>query len=100
MNTQKSKGRSKLSNGRKLLRMTDVRSAAARRLRDLYEDICGDLGGVARLSEGVAAACRRAAMPSAESERLEALAARGEPGFDIDLYNQISPTRATLLGDC
>jgi hypothetical protein len=78
--------RSRVANGSKLLPLTDGRSAAARRFRDLFEDICVDLGGAAHLSEGQRQLVRRAAMLSAESERLEALAAPGEPGFDIDLY--------------
>lgn len=46
-----------------------------------------DLGGAAHLSEGQRQLVRRAAMLSAESERLEAMAAaRGEAEFDIDLY--------------
>ena len=61
----------------------------ARRFRDLYQDIAADLGGLDLLSEGRKQLIRRAAMLSAESERLEALAARGEPGFDIDLYGQM-----------
>jgi hypothetical protein len=44
--------RSKLSNGSKLLPMTDGRSATARRFKDLVEDIAADLGGKAMLSEG------------------------------------------------
>jgi hypothetical protein len=41
-----------VANGSKLLPLTDGRSATARRFRDLVEDICGDLGGAAHLSEG------------------------------------------------
>jgi hypothetical protein len=70
--------RSKLANGSKLLPLTDGRSATARRFRDLYEDICADLGGMDLLSEGQKQLARRAAMLSAEAERLEALAARNE----------------------
>ena len=85
LNTRSLKVRSALSNGRKLLPMTDGRSATARRFRDLYEDICSDLGGVARLSEGQRQLIRRASMLSAEAERLEAMACRGEP-FDAEAY--------------
>jgi hypothetical protein len=45
-----SKLRSKLSNGSKLLPMTDGRSATARRFKDLVEDIAADLGGKDHLS--------------------------------------------------
>jgi hypothetical protein len=90
--------RSKLANGKKLLPMTDGRSATARRFRDLFEEICNDLGGLGFLSEGQKQLARRAAMLSAECERLEALAARDErPGpinwkdeaankFDVNTY--------------
>jgi hypothetical protein len=81
--------RSRVANGSKLLPLTDGRSATARRFRDLFEDIAADLGGLDLLSEGQRQLIRRAAMLSAESERLEALAARGEAGFDIDLYGQM-----------
>ncbi len=76
--------RSRVANGSKLLPLTDGRSATARRFRDLYQDIAADLGGLDLFSEGQKQLIRRAAMLSAESERLEAMAARGEPGFDIN----------------
>lgn len=81
--------RSRVANGSKLLPLTDGRSATARRFRDLIEDISADLGGAAHLSEGQRQLVRRAAMLSAESERLEAMAARGEAEFDIDLYGML-----------
>jgi hypothetical protein len=37
-------------------------------------------------------------MLSAESERMEALAARGEAGFDIDLYGMICDRLGRLFG--
>jgi hypothetical protein len=40
--------RSRVGNGKVLLAMTDGRSLTARRFQDLFEDICGDLGGRAR----------------------------------------------------
>ena len=81
--------------------MTDGRSATARRFRDLFEDICADLGGRETLSEGQRQLARRAAMLSAECERLEALAGRDErPGainwkdeaafkFDVNVYGTL-----------
>lgn len=65
--------------------MTDGRSATARRFKDLIDDISGDLGGAGLLSEGQRQLVRRAAMLSAESERMEAASVRGE-AFDIDAY--------------
>ncbi len=50
--SRKAMGRSKLSNGKKLLPLTDGRSATARRFKDLVGDIAADLGGRDRLSEG------------------------------------------------
>jgi hypothetical protein len=95
---KRGKGRSRVTNGSKLLPLSDGRSATARRFRDLYEDIAADLGGVAMLSEGQRQLIRRAAMLSAESERMEALAARGEAEFDIDLYGMICDRLGRLFG--
>ena len=50
------------------------------------------------LSEGQRQLIRRAAMLSAESERMEALAARGEAEFDIDLYGMICDRLGRLFG--
>jgi hypothetical protein len=96
--SRSSKLRSKMSNGSKLLPMTDGRSATARRLKDLVEDIAADLGGKDHLSQGQRQLIRRAAMLSAESERMEALAARGEAEFDIYLYGMICDRLGRLFG--
>jgi hypothetical protein len=96
--SRSSKLRSRLSNGSKLLPMTDGSSATARRFKDLVEDIAADLGGKDHLSEGQRQLIRRAAMLSAESERMEALAARGEAEFDIDLYGMICDRLGRLFG--
>jgi hypothetical protein len=90
--------RSPAANGSKLLPLTDGRSSTARRFRDLIEDISADLGGAAHLSEGQRQLVRRAAMLSAESERMEALAARGEAEFDIDLYGMLCDRLGRLFG--
>ncbi len=82
-------GRSRVTNGSKLLPLADGRSVTARRFRDLVDDISADLGGVALLSEGQKQLIRRAAMLSAECERMEAEAVRGAPGFDIDVYGML-----------
>ena len=73
---KRGKGRSRVTNGSKLLPLSDGRSVTARRFRDIYEDVAADLGGLDQLSEGQKQLCRRAAMLSAESERMEALAAQ------------------------
>jgi hypothetical protein len=89
--------KSKAGNG-KLLPMTDGRSATARRFKDLVEDIAADLGGKAALSEGQRQLIRRAAMLSAECERQEALAARGEAEFNCELYGTMCDRLGRLFG--
>jgi hypothetical protein len=93
--------RSRVGNGSKLLPLTDGRSATARRFKDLIDDISGDLGGADRLSEGQRQLIRRASMQSAESERQEALAVRGDAEFDIAAYGMATALLCrvfTLLG--
>src|SRR5271166_4788493 len=87
---RKSRGRSRVSNGAKLLPASDGRSMTARRFRDLFEFICNDLGGADRLSEGERQLVRRAAALSAELERQEASWARGEAEFDIAAYSTLT----------
>jgi hypothetical protein len=96
--SRKSHGRSRVGNGAKLLPLTDGRSVTARRFKDLVEDISADLGGKALLSEGQRQLIRRAAMLSAECERQEALAARGEAGFDCDAYGVMCDRLGRLFG--
>ena len=95
--------RSKLANGSKLLPLTDGRSVTARRFRDLFEDICADLGGIDILSEGQKQLARRAAMLSAEAERLEALAARNErpsrESWKEDLSNKFDVITCGVICD-
>ena len=75
---KRGKGRSRVTNGSKLLPLADGRSVTARRFRDLYEEIAADLGGLDQLSEAQKQLIRRAAMLSAECERQEAMAARDD----------------------
>jgi hypothetical protein len=89
--------RSRVANGSKLLPLTDGRSATARRFKDLIDDISGDLGGADYLSEGQRQLIRRAAMLSAESERLETMWARGEAQFDIGAYAVLSNALRRVL---
>ncbi len=109
---KRSKGRSRVTNGSKLLPLSDGRSATARRFRDLYEDISADLGGVAMLSEGQRQLIRRAAMLSAECERMEAMAARNDRRpdgaiawksevpfvFDLEIYGTLCDRLGRLFG--
>jgi len=110
--SRSSKLRSRLSNGSKLLPMTDGRSATARRFKDLVEDIAADLGGKDRLSEGQRQLIRRAAMLSAECERMEAMAARNDRRpdgaiawksetpfvFDLEIYEALCDRLGRLFG--
>ena len=93
----KSSNRSKVTNGSKLLPLSDGRSATARRFKDLVEFICVDLGGADRLSEGERQLVRRAAALSAECERQEALWARGEAAFDIAAYSTLTNALRRVL---
>lgn len=108
---KRGKGRSQVTNGLKLLPLSDGRSAAARRFRDLYEDIATDLGGLDLLSEGQKQLIRRAAMLSAECERMEAMAARNDRRpdgaiawtevpfvFDLEIYGQLCDRLGRLFG--
>ena len=80
---------SKIANGTALLPHLDKRSAIAIRFAELYRGILADLGGETRVSEGVRQLARRAALLSAESERLEVLCAKGDAAFDLELYGTI-----------
>jgi len=95
---RKPEARSRVGNGKVLLPLVDGRSCTARRFKDLVEDISSDLGGLEHLSEGQKQLIRRAAMLSAESERMEALAARGEADFNIELYGMICDRLGRLFG--
>jgi hypothetical protein len=109
---KRGKGRSRVTNGSKLLPLSDGRSATARRFRDLYEDIATDLGGLDLLSAGQKQLARRAAMLSAECERMEAMAARNDRRpdgaiawkseapfvFDLEIYGALCDRLGRLFG--
>jgi hypothetical protein len=109
---RKPEARSRVGNGKTLLPMVDGRSLTARRFKDLVEDIAADLGGEDRLSEGQRQLIRRAAMLSAECERMEAMAARddrrpdGEIAwkseaafvFDLEIYGALCDRLGRLFG--
>ena len=88
--------RSRVGNGKKLV-AADGRTAHGRRFRDLFDDICGDLGGLDQLSEGQKQLVRRAAMLSAECERQEALWVSGEP-FDSEHYGMLTDRIGRVFG--
>ena len=81
----------------RLLPLTDGRSVSARRFKNLATDIANDLGGTDHLSEAQQQLIRRASMLSAESERLEALWARGEAEFDINAYAVLTNALGRVL---
>jgi hypothetical protein len=100
---KKAPARSRVTNGSKLLPLADGRSVTARRFRDVFEDICSDLGGFDFLSEGQKQLARRAAMLSSEAERLEALAARDErptrDNWKEDLANKFDVVTYGIICD-
>jgi hypothetical protein len=70
---------------------------ASRRFQDLFEDICGDLGGVDRLSEGQKQLVKMAATLSAELERLVAMSVSGERELDLSEYGAAADRVGRLL---
>lgn len=72
--------RSALTNGSALLPGLDHRGAWARRLRDLVNSHCADLGGQDALSSAEQALVRRAAMLCLQLELMESQFARNEDG--------------------
>ena len=88
----KSKGRSRISNGKALLHGVDGRSVWARRFRDLIVLHVDDSGP--DVSEAKRSIIRRASALEVELERLEAkFALAGEAdAADLDLYQRASNT--------
>ena len=88
----KSKGRSRISNGKALLHGVDGRSVWARRFRDLIDLHIQD--GGSDVSEAKRSIIRRASALEVELERLEAkFALAGEAdAADLDLYQRASNT--------
>ena len=96
---QKSKARSRISNGSAILPGVDGRSTWVRRLRDLIALHLSDLGGDDVVSEAERSIIRRAAVLETELERLElafALAGEAEPA-QIDLYQRTANSLRRLL---
>jgi hypothetical protein len=86
------KGRSRLSNGSKLLPGVDGRSPWVRRCKDIIAVHLSDLGGVDNCSAVERSIIRRAAVLTTELERLEAqFAAAGRAEIeDLDAYARIA----------
>lgn len=73
--------RSAVTNASRLVQGADGRSAIARRFRDVYNEVIGDLGGADATSEAERQLARRAAALATYAENIEAKLARGE---DVD----------------
>ena len=84
------KGRSAVTNGKRLHVVRPGDTAWARRFRDVLAEIISDLGGPdAGLSEGQRQLARRCATISIACERLEGEAAAGEP-INLELYGRLT----------
>lgn len=99
---QKSKGRSRVSNGSALFVEggSDGRSPWARRFRDLIAEHVSDMGGADSLSEAQRSIVRRAATLEVQLEQLEARFSEGPAaGDDLGMYSTLSNTLRRLLAD-
>ncbi len=99
LDTTKSHGRSRISNGSALLAGVDGRSTWVRRLRDLIALHLSDLGGEDAVSEAERSIVRRIATLTVELERMESVfAIAGEALPDqIDLYQRTANSLRRLL---
>jgi hypothetical protein len=93
------KGRSRVTNGSRLLEGIDGRSTWVRRLRDLIALHLSDLGGEDAVSEAERSIIRRVATLTVELERMEAgFAVAGEAlPEQIDLYQRTANSLRRLL---
>lgn len=89
---EKSRTRSRMTNGSAVLPGIDGRSAWVRRLRDLIELHTSDLGGPAAVSMAEQSVVRRASTLVVELEMLEARFAEagGATADELDLYARVS----------
>jgi hypothetical protein len=89
------KGRSQVTNGRRVFVEADQRGPWTRRFKDILAQIVADLGGADVLSEGQRQIARRAATLSIACERLEGEIAEGKD-VDLETYGQLTDR----LGRC
>jgi hypothetical protein len=96
---QKRSGRSRITNGTKLLPNVDGRSPWVRRAKDIISAHLSDLGGVDNTSAAERSIIRRAAVLTVELERLEAIfAVAGEASAEaLDTYARIAANLRRLL---
>jgi hypothetical protein len=93
-------GRSRVTNGNKLLVGVDGRSPWVRRCRDVIRLHLSDLGGEDNTSEAARSLVRRAAVLTTELEMLEArfaLADGAVSADDLDLYQRTANSLRRLL---
>jgi hypothetical protein len=96
---RKDKGKSRITNGTKLLPGIDGRSPWVRRCKDLIAAHIADLGGELNTSAAERSIVRRAAVLTTELELLEAkfAAAGSASSDDLDLYARTSGNLRRLL---
>ena len=94
--TNPANNRSRMSNGSRLLRGADGRTAEGRRYRDLVAAYAADLGGFAELSEAERSLVREAASSALASEGLQAAVVRGEI-VDIEQLVRLSNSTTRLV---
>jgi len=98
LNPKSKLARARVTNGSRLfLRLpgVDGRSPIARRARDIYDQLCVDLGGHDMLSEAQVQLARRCALISIRCEEMEAESVAGQH-IDLDLYGKLTDR----LGRC
>jgi hypothetical protein len=93
-------GRSRVTNGADLLPHSDGRTAASRRYRDIYAQVCSDKGSADRMSEIQLHLARTFATVSVKAEEIAAQLVNGNP-VDIEVLCRLAATQvklATRLG--
>jgi hypothetical protein len=95
----RSRQKSAITNGTRLLPGTDNRGPWVRRAKDIMADLTSDKGGVTELSAAEASLIRRAATLSVELESLEAKFAEAGQASDrdLDLYGRTSGNLRRIL---
>jgi hypothetical protein len=95
----RSRQKSAVSNGTRLLPGTDNRNVWARRCKDIMENLTADRGGADEVTAAEASIIRRAAVLSVELESLEAKFAEAGQATDrdLDLYGRTSGNLRRLL---
>jgi hypothetical protein len=91
------RSRSRVTNGKALHVAPPGDNKWSRRFRDLFAEICGDLGGSDHLSEAQKQLARRAATISLECEKLELQAVSGET-IDLDTFGQLTDRLGRVFG--